>query len=94
MTARRWFTRDPDKFLPTAQVQVVLASDYDALLIDAGRYRWLRDWHARSYLSAPSPPWVVRQELCHDKPLLCGIHTEALDAAIDEAASSTSSESP
>lgn len=27
----RWYTRDPDKFLPTAQVRVVRASDYDAL---------------------------------------------------------------
>lgn len=26
---RRWFARDPDRFLPTAQVAVVLASDYD-----------------------------------------------------------------
>jgi N12 class adenine-specific DNA methylase len=28
---KRWFARDPDKFAATAQVSVVLASDYDAL---------------------------------------------------------------
>lgn len=54
---------------------------------DAARYRWLRAWHARTtettYLRTPSDPWVARQETRQGTPAMCGIHTVALDAAID-----------
>jgi hypothetical protein len=33
-TPHRWFTRDPNSILPTAQVRVVDESDYDALLAE------------------------------------------------------------
>ena len=39
VSVKRWYTRDPDKFLPTAQVRVVLETDYDALQAENERLR-------------------------------------------------------